>query len=486
MGFGITATGFNRKTEQDILTEIADDFRSTIGQVNDSDDSMYSQVVRPLAAQVAEGWEVLEAVYKAGTINGAGGISLDNLLANNFISRLLAKYTTVQGIAIGDVGAVIPANNGAKVGDTGALFRALAEVTIDPSDAMEMLITVSAVANSTAYAVTVNGTPYSATSAGSGNTIASIAALLVAALGSCPDVTVVDNLDGSFKLRTVDLITPFSGSVGARLDITDVGSPQVYVAVETGPIPCPAGELNTIDNPQTGFSAITNYQDGVLGRAKETDKEARVRRLNVLALTGKSTVAAIKAKLLSGDVPDITQVFVYENILDVTDADGRPPHSVEAVVAGGDTTLIAEAIHASRGGGINTYGNVNGGAGVSIIDGQGFTQIVKFSRPVNKYAHLSLEYTLYDEEIFPADGEAQIAAAVLAFGLANFPIGKNFIRQRFVGPAMGIPGISNVDIEIAVTSSPGGSPSFGSSDIAIGPSEVLVFDSTRITVAEAP
>jgi hypothetical protein len=215
----------------------------------------------------------------------------------------------------------------------------------------------------------------------------------------------------------------------------------------------------------------------------ETDAALRFRRLQALSALGSGTLASIRAKLLT-DVDGVTSVFGYENVTDATDVAGRPPHSIEIVVAGGTDLDIAKAIHSKRAAGVATYGNVNSGAGIAFEDDEGFDQVVEFSRPVNRYAWLDIEYELYSEEDFPADGEDQIAAAVLAFGNANSPIGKDFILQRFIGPCM-IPGVASVTIQIAVTSTSGGSPSYGSTNIAIGETEVLVFDSTRIAVAEA-
>jgi hypothetical protein len=121
---------------------------------------------------------------------------------------------------------------------------------------------------------------------------------------------------------------------------------------------------------------------------------------------------------------------------------------------------------------------------VEILDEQGFTQVIHFSRPVPKYAWINVVYELYDEEIFPSDGagEELIIQNLLNAGLQT-AISKDFLQQRFVGPIVSVPGVARATtLQIAVTDSPTDSPSYGTADISIGPTEVLEFDSARIFV----
>lgn len=485
MSFGITAAGFSRMTLQDIRSEIIAEYEATIGKVNSAPDSAFSQVIDPQANQLARAWEVLEAVYQSTSPNGAVGVSLDNLASINFITRLAARATTVQAAITGTLGTTVPAATRAKVTGTDNLFAADADAEIDMDNALRATITVSTVANSTLYRVTIDSVNYDFTSDSDATNLEIAVGLASALAAASAVVTVVNNGDGSLLLTAADLETAFSVAVTANLTASAVYSPQAYTAIETGPVLCLTGTLTEIETPVSGLTAITNLEDGTLGRNAETDKDLRIRRLDTLARAGKATLSAIEAKLLSGDVEGITQILAYENVGDVADGDGRPPHSIEVVALGGDDTEIAKAIHATRPAGIQTHGNINGGAGITFLDAQGHSQTVEFSRPVERYAWVAYEYELYSEEEFPSDGEDQIAAAALAFGLANFGIGKNFLLQRFYAPAVSIPGVGRVTLTIAVTSAPAGSPSYGSTDIAVGPAEVLVFDSARITVSEA-
>jgi hypothetical protein len=47
-----------------------------------------------------------------------------------------------------------------------------------------------------------------------------------------------------------------------------------------------------------------------------------------------------------------------------------------------------------------------------------------------------------------------------------------------------VPGIAQITIEGAITDLPGDTPIYGEDNIALGPSEIAKFDSTRILVIE--
>ena len=63
----------------------------------------------------------------------------------------------------------------------------------------------------------------------------------------------------------------------------------------------------------------------------------------------------------------MSEVVVWENGGDTVDADGRPPHSVEAMVTGGDNAAIAAVLWAAKARGIATYGSTS----VAVADAQG-------------------------------------------------------------------------------------------------------------------
>ncbi len=293
---------------------------------------------------------------------------------------------------------------------------------------------------------------------------------------------------GAFAVKSADLKTAFSGSVEGRMAIDKLFSPQSYAAVATGVVEAPSGTLETIETPVTGLTAATNFLDGVLGREVEADDEARIRREETLS-TGsaqmKAVISEVKKKL------GVTLVRGYENIGDNPDAEGRPGHSVEILVQGGVDLEIAQTIWDTRAAGIKPYGNVNAdgsvdpdgdGTGITATDSNGNAQVVHFSRPENRYAFMTVALTFYSEEDFPVNGNDAVKAAIVAFGNA-LGIGKDLIRQRFLTPIYSIPGIADAVLTVAVSDDPDDlSPSYVSTNIAIDSRQVLVFDTSRISV----
>src|SRR5262249_36114068 len=95
-------------------------------------------------------------------------------------------------------------------------------------------------------------------------------------------------------------------------------------AVDTGPLPAPAGTLTVIDTPVAGLSSVTNAADAILGRNQETDSELRIRREEELRAAGKGTVDAIRALLL--EVLNVVQAKVLQNHSGRPGRGGRAAH----------------------------------------------------------------------------------------------------------------------------------------------------------------
>ncbi len=160
---------------------------------------------------------------------------------------------------------------------------------------------------------------------------------------------------------------------------------------------------------------------------------------------------------------------------------GRPPKSFEAVVEGGSDLDVAEEIWLSKPAGIETFGNVNSGAGVPIVDSQGETQVIFFSRPTPIYISVQVALTLYSEETFPVNGIQLVAANINTYG-NSLGVGIDVLFQRVLAQIFLVPGIASGNMTIAATLNPGDSPVFGTSDITIEENEISVFDITRIDV----
>lgn len=164
-----------------------------------------------------------------------------------------------------------------------------------------------------------------------------------------------------------------------------------------------------------------------------------------------------------------------------TQSGGRPPKSFETVVEGGTDDAVALKIWQLKPAGIQTFGNVNGGAGVIIIDSQGNQQVIHFTRATSVYLWASVILTLNPQETFPVNGQELVADAIKAYG-DSLGVGIDVFIQRVQSAVFTVPGIASATVQLARTPTPTTTPTYGSTDIDIGPTEVSVWDLTRITV----
>lgn len=265
-----------------------------------------------------------------------------------------------------------------------------------------------------------------------------------------------------------------AGTLPVVVTNTPAGAfPQVNVDViaqTAGSTTAPAGSLTTIETPVTGWDSVNNALDIVPGAIIEQDPNFKQRRLAELAIAGRATTNAIRSKLL--DIAAVSAVVVFENDSSVTDGFGRPAHSLNIVVEGGDNTDVANAIFDVVAAGIETIGGVV----VPVLDTEGFSHDIKFDRPTPVPIYLHADITK-DINLFPADGHDQVAAALLAFG-ESLIIGQSVIvYPKLIASVNAIPGIDDIVIKIGIAPSP-----TSDANIIIAPNEISAWDSSRIVV----
>lgn len=231
-----------------------------------------------------------------------------------------------------------------------------------------------------------------------------------------------------------------------------------------------AGTLTVIASPVTGWNSITNVADATEGKDQESIEDLRVRREEEIALPGSGTVDAIRADVV--DVTGVIECIVNENTGDTTDANGVPGHAFQAVVWDGSPAAaldndIAQAIYGSRPAGIASVGSQRGSA--TTADGRVVT--VAFERATVVQIYVSVQ-------IVSALGVA--AADVKAAILASIPtlVGGDVVYARVSGSVFNVSGVDDyVFVHIGTAPSPS-----GTSNIAIGPAQIAILQSSNITV----
>lgn len=239
-----------------------------------------------------------------------------------------------------------------------------------------------------------------------------------------------------------------------EVTIGSEGSVRVKVIAEVdGAISAPEGTLNTLESPITGVDSLSNPRDISVGSSEvETEAALRQRRSNTLSLGGNGTKGAITAAL--SQLPSVTTVRVISNNTSFWQEKGtsgtlRPPNSIEVVVEGGDEDDITEALALVVSASTETFGDLT----TFYEDITSNTHIIRFSRPSEIDIYINVEYTLYDEETFPEDGDAKIAQAIVDFGDVEYQLGVDVLPDRLYEPCFSVSGLASVDITVGTNQS---------------------------------
>lgn len=343
MAFGLTAQGFQPKQLQDIKAEIQASLNAAFGQNLDfQPTTVFGQIVGIMSEQLAEEWQVLEAIYASQYPSGAEGTSVDNILALNNLRRLGATASkTAPTDTSGTPGLVVYGTPGTIV-TAGSLISV--PTNPDAQFSIDVTVTIGSAVNDvqTLFFSNVPDVGHFSLSivdpAHVTQTTANIlftanAAAVQAAINALPGYSGV-TVTGSF---TTGFIITFAGSSGNQyqnpftvasntlqqgVNVTNInvvhttqGHPAQAIAsatcVNTGPIPASANSLTQIDTPISGWASVNNPLDALVGTNEENDTEALQRRDRLLAEQANGPIQSIVEKVL--EVPGVTQALGFEN-----------------------------------------------------------------------------------------------------------------------------------------------------------------------------
>ncbi len=209
-----------------------------------------------------------------------------------------------------------------------------------------------------------------------------------------------------------------------------IGSDGTVVATATcansGAVAAVAGSVNGINTPTRGWASVTNPLAATVGVAAETDAELRVRQSQSVALASLTPFDAVDGAI--ANVEGVTRHKLFENDQEVTDSNGLPPHSISAIVEGGDATEIANTIRSVKGQGVSTYGTTS----VIVTDKYGNPYTIRFSRPIDVPVYVSI--TLKALAGYSSEVGDEIKAAVASY-INSLAIGDSVLLSRVYSPA---------------------------------------------------
>jgi uncharacterized phage protein gp47/JayE len=140
--FGLTPQGFKIKRLPDIHAENQNLLLAAFGEINLDPQSIFGQLIGVISKVEADIWENMQDVYFSQYPNSAEGISLDNVVQLNAITRLAAQQTKVTAVCSGLEGTLINQGALARIPDTGAVFFCQADTFITRSKAASATIQV--------------------------------------------------------------------------------------------------------------------------------------------------------------------------------------------------------------------------------------------------------------------------------------------------------------------------------------------------------
>jgi uncharacterized phage protein gp47/JayE len=177
-------------------------------------------------------------------------------------------------------------------------------------------------------------------------------------------------------------------------------------AQNVGDITADANTVTSIYTPTLGWQTVNNSSASSAGAPVESDEDLRLRQA---ASTANPSLTVLEGTYGAiANLTGVTAVQVYENPTGTTDGNGLPPHSISAVVAGGDAMAIAQAIADHKTPGCATYGSTT----ETVYDNHGMPLVINFYVPTP--AVISIQVVLTPFQGWSTDFEADIASALAA------------------------------------------------------------------------
>lgn len=276
-----------------------------------------------------------------------------------------------------------------------------------------------------------------------------------------PEAFEVSTADGEITFHTYEsYLIGTDGTVDGEVYCEDAGTIGNVVL----------GDIDTIVNPDVNVESIEHLGVIELGEDIETDVALRGRFSASLSGSGSSNSDAIKGAV--SRVALVDGVVVVENDTDET-VDGVPPHSFECFVLSPESqdVLVAEAIFSKKPIGIKSVGDVP----VSIIDGDGVTHVVRFSRAVRKDIYVKVEITT--NVYFETNGIEQIKSYI-AECINSLKNGESVYLSTLYSYIYKASGVVNVP---SVKASTDGT-TYSTSNITVNANEVARIEEANVEV----
>ncbi|EJL2859403.1 baseplate J/gp47 family protein [Salmonella enterica] len=198
------------------------------------------------------------------------------------------------------------------------------------------------------------------------------------------------------------------------------------ICSNSGAVAALAGTITIINTPTRGWTSVTNPAAATVGAPAETDAELRIRQGQSVAIPSITPFEGVDGAI--ANIAGVTRHKLYENDTGKTDGNGLPPHSISAIVDGGDVTEIAKTIRGNKGQGVRTWGKTS----VTVPDKYGNPHIISFSRPTDVPVYGKITLTVFAG--YTSQIGVQIQQAVADY-INRLMIGDQVLLSRIYSPA---------------------------------------------------
>lgn len=440
MTYGVTNTGFNRKTFEVLTEEIQESMIAKFGDVNTDPNSVNMQYLTIYAESQAKCWEAIEADYNSKFPDTAFGVALDAICAYTKLKRLEATKTTTLAKLTGKNQTLIPANSQVTADNVNTIFLLTKDESLTNEACYEIYLDVKdIVQNNFEYSVFINDQKFSYIKQ-ENDTVEHITNQLMFFINQSNKPFQASNINNQLLIKSTDVELTMDIYVSQYISIDNLSVLSTFIASDAGYISLAINSLVNIQTPVAGWVSVINEFSPNLGRNLETDEELRIRRELSLGSIGSGTIDAIRGKLLN--LTGVTSVLIIENATDAT-VNNIPPHSFEALVSGGDNLTIAQTIWDNKGAGIQSYGNLS----IPVKDSTGFEHFIKFSRPTFLYIYVNVHITK-DVNIFPVDGDDLIKSNLVS-QISKLSVGESVLYQSLFTSIYSVAGVTSAIITLA-------------------------------------
>lgn len=470
--YGLTDKGPNPKRLDIILEEMHDSMSKRLGvNTRQNPQSLLNHLLTNVADRIAELWEYGTDVYYSMYPASASGVNLDNAAQFGGSTRGTAAKSYYDILCTGTDGTTVPAGT-IIASDTNPATKLtnLADGSISRENFSKVIVKYALSQPTGALTAVLDGNlytfPYDATK--------TLTELLRGISEAITDEAFTTTVNGEeMTIEAKDVTSSHSLVLSENLTTKEVSSVIQFATEDYGDILIPNGVITKIVKSVAGLTAVTNVGTYIAGHEAETDAEFRQSYADKIFGRSSSMLESIRSAILE-NVQGVLSCAAYENDTNETDDMGRPAHSVELVVDGGDEEEIAQQILNKKAGGISSYGSV-----AKTVPGlYGEDIIVRFNRP--SYIKVWFKVTVtFSKNTNPPTNYAELIKEQIVEKMSALEAGDDVVPQTF---HVEVSGINYVDIMLYGTEGDEMPTEYNARSIEVDARHRAVTDESRIEV----